>query len=438
MEDLIRGAISSEIMKKAAQEYGTPLYLYDENEIIQRCKNLLNMPNAYGIKVSYSVKANSSRALLQLIVKQGLNLDLSSLNEGKRAHLAGISYEKMMLTTQEVPTGQDKRDLEKMMKQGMKYTACSLRQLELIVDFASQNKIPLAMRVHPGVGSGETQSRDTGSKYACFGIHLSDIPKALAIAKEKNVLIETIHVHIGSGGDPKAWRDNIDRELEFVETYFPDVTTVNLGGGFRVARMPDEKPADVTALGNYAKQQFEKFYEKTGRKCTMEIEPGSYIVANSGYLVTTVLDKKRTGDDGFDFVILDGGMEVNVRPAMYGSRHPFYVVSKEGELLSSEMDLSTLDTSSEFNVVGKCCESGDSQSLDRYGTIIPRIMAAPNIDDFVVIGDTGAYCSSMTPFNYNSHTQIPEILLRKSGRLDLIRKRETLEEIIRNEENLQD
>ena len=438
MKDSIRGAIHPDAVRKAAKVYGTPLYLYDENEIIQRCGHLLNMPNAYGIKVSYSVKANSSKALLQLIVKQGLNLDLSSLNEGRRAHLAGISYKKMMLTTQEVPTGQDRLDLEEMMLQGMKYTACSLRQLELIVDFASQNNILLAMRVHPGVGSGETQSRDTGSKYACFGIHLSDIQQALAIAKDKNVSIDTIHVHIGSGGDPKAWRANIDRELEFVETYFPDVTTVNLGGGFRVARMPDEKPADVTALGNYAKQQFEQFYQRTGRKCSMEIEPGSYIVANSGYLVTTVLDKKRTGDDGFDFVILDGGMEVNARPAMYGSRHPFYVVSKDGTLLSSEMDLSALDTSSEFNVVGKCCESGDSQSLDRYGTIIPRIMAAPNIDDFVVIGDTGAYCSSMTPFNYNSHTQIPEILLRKDGRLDMIRRRETLEEIMRNEEDLQD
>ena len=168
----------------------------------------------------------------------------------------------------------------------------------------------------------------------------------------------------------------------------------------------------------------------------MEIEPGSYVMANSGYLITKVLDKKRTGADGFDFLVLDGGMEVNVRPAMYGSRHPFYVISQNGKLLSTEKDLKTLDNDTEFNVVGKCCESGDSQSLDRYGNIIPRIMASPEVGDYVVIGDVGAYCSSMTPFNYNSHTQIPEVLLRENGSLQLIRERQTLQQMVENEKNL--
>lgn len=431
------GIFSSEITAQAAKEFGTPLYVYDEAMIVDKCRNLLNIPNAFGVNVSYSVKANSSKALLQLIVKQGLNLDLSSLNEGRRAHLAGIPYERMMLTTQEVPEGQDRQDLETMILKGMKYTVCSLRQLKLVVDFASRHQVDLAMRVHPGVGSGETQSRDTGSKYACFGIHLSNIPEAMRVVQSKNVKIDTIHVHIGSGGDPKAWRDNIDRELEFVETYFPDAKTVNLGGGFRVARMPDETPADVMALGNYAKQQFQAFHEKTGRACIMEIEPGSYVMANSGYLITKVLDKKRTGADGFDFLVLDGGMEVNVRPAMYGSRHPFYVISENGKLLSTEKDLKTLDNDTEFNVVGKCCESGDSQSLDRYGNIIPRIMASPEVGDYVVIGDVGAYCSSMTPFNYNSHTQIPEVLLRENGSLQIIRERQTLLQMVQNEKNLE-
>jgi len=434
LSNLGRGQLTPKTVTKAAAQFGTPIYLYDESLIVEKCRQALAMPNAFGLRVSYAMKANSSKALLQLITGQGLHLDVSSLNEARRAHMAGIAYDRMMYTTQEVPLGRDRADLEAMLSAGLQYNVCSMRQLQLVADFAAANEMTLSMRVHPGVGSGESSTRNTGDKYSCFGMHLTDMDKALSFAKSKGLVFDRVHVHIGSGGDPIAWQQNVDRELSFVEKYFPNAQIVNFGGGLKEARMPDEKPADMQALGQYAKQKIEEFYRRTGRKLIMEIEPGTFIVANSGSLITSVIDKKQTGTEGFEFLVLDGGMEANARPLLYGSQHPFYVVSKEGKVLSSEFELNAFDPEGDLRVVvGRCCESGDSQSLDKLGNIVPRVMADPQIGDYVVIGGAGAYCASMTPFNYNSHVQAPEVLLRRDGELRLIRKAQTLAQMTANE-----
>ncbi len=428
------GKVTDKVIIDAAKRFRTPFYLYDESLIVEKAHIVLSIPNAYGLNVSYAMKANSNKAILQLLHKLGFKIDASSLNEARRAHLAGIPLNRIMLTTQEVPLDADRRDLEQMILQGLKYNVCSLRQLELIAEFASQHNINLAMRVHPGVGTGESVTRNTGDKYSCFGVHLTDIEKALQYASTKAIKFDIVHTHIGSGGSPIEWRNNIERELSIVEKYFSDATIVNFGGGFKEARMPDETASDIHDLGLYAKNRFEEFYKRTGRKLTMEVEPGTFIVANAGYLVSTVLDIKQTGPDGFEFLILDGGMESNARPLLYGSRHPFYFVSKQGQLLSSEFDLNGFDNEKDLRViVGRCCESGDSQCLDANGNIVPRVMAKPETGDFVIIGGTGAYCSSMSPYNYNSYIQAPEILLRTNGDMQIIRKPQTLEQMIENE-----
>ncbi|MBN1998150.1 diaminopimelate decarboxylase [candidate division KSB1 bacterium] len=423
--------LTPEIVKNAAEKFGTPFYLYDENTIVEKCRQVLAMPNAFGLTVHYAMKANPGKALLQLITAQGLNVDTSSLNEARRAFLAGIPYDRMILTTQEIPFGQDRTDLEKYIHAGLTYNVCSKRQLLLIADYAAAENVPLSMRIHPGVGSGESASRNTGDKYSSFGVHLTNIPEVLDTANARGIVINRVHVHIGSGGDPVTWRENIDRELMFLEKYFPDAETVNFGGGFKEARMPDEDAADIQALGEYATQRILEFYQRTGRKLHMEVEPGTFIVANAGFLVTRVLDKKRTGKDGFNFIILDAGMEANTRPLMYGSRHPFYVVSKDGQLLSHESE--KRKNSDAFVLVGKCCESGDSQCLTKNGEIAPRLLTEPQLDDYVIIGGTGAYCSAMSPYNYNSHPQYTEVILRRNGDVQVIRKPQTMEQIVQNE-----
>lgn len=424
--------IPAEYIVEAAAQVGTPFYLYDEAEILARCQEILTMPHAYGFQPRYAMKANSGRAILQLITSAGINIDASSLNEARRAVACGVAPERIMLTTQEVPLGKDREEMEGLLSAGMHYNVCSIRQLALILPFAKEHEMPLSIRIHPGVGSGESASRNTGDNYSCFGVHLTNLEQALSMAEEAGVIFDAVHVHIGSGGDPEAWRENIDRELGFVMKWFPHVTKVSFGGGFKIGRMPGEKSADCMALGEYAASRIRDFYERTGRKLTMEIEPGTYLMANSGFLVTSVIDRKRTGEEGFDFIVTDGGMEVNTRPLLYGSRHPFYVLAHDGKVLSDEFS-ETEAEKQECIVVGRCCESGDSQSLNEDGTIAPRMMVKPLVGDFVVIGGAGAYCSSMSPFNYNSHVQCPEMLYRCDSSLQLIRRRQTLAQICQNE-----
>ena len=422
--------IDAETVAKAADSFGTPVYVYDEALILTRCEECMAMPNAYGMTVRYAMKANPNRTLLKIISGAGLHIDASSLNEVIRAHIAGIPYEDIMLTTQEIQAGAARAKLEELMLLGLNYNVCSLRQLRLIGDFASANGIDPGIRIHPGIGSGESATRNTGDDYSCFGVHLSDVTEANEYAKSKGIRFRHIHEHIGSGGDSEKWRQNIDLELSIIEKHFPDAETVCFGGGLKEARMPDEKPADLVLLGSYAKERIEDFYNKTGRKLKMEVEPGTYIVANSCYAATRVIDKKVTSRS--NFVITDGGMEINSRPLLYGSRHPIYVISGDGkELKSTEF---TADGNGYKAVIaGKCCESGDCQTLDMDGHAIPRVMAEPEIGDIVIIGGTGAYCSSMAPFNYNSHTQAPEAMVTAGGQLKLIRKIQTIEQMLENE-----
>jgi len=388
------------------------------------------MPNAYGLTVRYAMKANPNRSLLKTISGAGLHLDASSLNEVIRAHLAGIPYDHIMLTTQEVYEGAEMRKLEELLLQGLKYNICSLRQLKLIADFSRVNYVNPGIRIHPGTGAGECATSDSGDDYSCFGVHLSDVKEAHDIAYRSWIDFRHVHVHIGSGAEADIWRRNIDRELSIIQRDFPEAESICLGGGFNEARMPGESAADIMELGNFAKAQILAFKKKTGRKIKMEIEPGAYIVANSGYAVTRVVDKKHTARA--DFIIMNGGMEISPRPLFYGSRHPIYIVSGDGsKVVSSEFREITGDYKAV--AAGVCCDRGDCQTLDMDRNAVPREMVEPEIGDYAVIGGAGAYCSPMAPFNYNSHTQIPEVLYTADGDLKLIRKRQTLEHMLENE-----
>lgn len=422
--------LTAQDVAKSAEQFGTPLYLYDEELISERCRRCLDMPNPYGLTVRYAMKANSNRTILRLITGEGLHLDASSLNEVLRAAAADVPYGKIMLTTQEVYGSDRIGKLHELLQRGLKYNVCSLRQLKSIGDFAASENIALGIRVHPGIGSGESATRNTGDDYSCFGVHLSDLDEVHAYISEKGLTFGHVHVHIGSGADTEIWKKNIDLQLGIIEKNFPDAKTVSFGGGIKEARMPGEHSPDIKVLGEYAKSRIEDFFEKTGRKLKMEIEPGTYITANSGYAVTRVMDMKKTSRS--NFIITDGGMEMNSRPLLYGSKHPVYIVSSCGsKVISSEF----FPENHNFKAVvaGKCCESGDCQTLDMDGHAIARDMAEPAVGDIAVIGGVGAYCSSMAPFNYNSHQQAPEILLTKSGELKLIRKRQTFEQIMENE-----
>ncbi|MBN1435063.1 hypothetical protein JW921_09905, partial [Candidatus Fermentibacterales bacterium] len=231
---------------------------------------------------------------------------------------------------------------------------------------------------------------------------------------------------------------SVDRALEAVGSWFPETEALNLGGGFPVARMPGEPRADLTRLGEYARRRFEEFAQRTGQRLIMEVEPGTLLVAGAGFLLTSVLERRKgAGRDVMEFVVVDGGMDCLLRPMLYGSSHPFSVVSAEGRLLSAE---GTTACGTEFGkmvVVGVCCETGDCLTLDCRGTPVARSMARPDRGDFLVVGGAGAYGSTMSVSGYNSRLQAPEVLVGSSGDIRLCRKRQSLLQLVQNERGLE-
>jgi len=234
-----------------------------------------------------------------------------------------------------------------------------------------------------------------------------------------------VHTHIGSGSDPEVWLRVAGMSLAFVER-FPSATTLDLGGGFKVARMAHEKGTDLQVVGAPVKQLFENFAARTGRRIHLEIEPGTFLLANCGALLATVQDATDTGPQGYRFIKLDTGMTELCRPSLYGAQHPMVVVPRVPSRPFGE---------GAYIAVGHCCESGDmlTPKAGEPEALEPRRMGEAHIGDWLVIEGSGAYASAMSTINYNSFPQAAEVLLSEDGTPQLIRRRQTLEQIVQNE-----
>jgi diaminopimelate decarboxylase len=376
----------------------TPVYVYSEELLREQADKALSFPNAFGLTVRYAMKANSNKTILRIMYDAGINIDASSSHEVQRAIDAGIPRSDILVTSQEI-TNKLNYDL---IRQGISYDACSLEQLEFL---ACMKYFDFGIRINPGLGSGGTNRTNTGGPASPFGIWHEQIGKALKILKNNNKSVHRIHTHIGSGSDPEVWKEVALKSLGCVERFLRaghPIDTLNLGGGFKIGRMSYEPSTNLQDCGNAVKEAFKNFYKKTGVKLKLEIEPGTFLVANAGCLITKVIDMKRTPK--YNFIIVN---------SMAGT-------PKETE---------------RYLVFGHCCESGDLWTPapgDSEG-LKPRVLQKASVGDYLVISGTGAYCSSMSTANYNSYPRAPEVLITREGKFITIRKRETLEQMTQNE-----
>jgi diaminopimelate decarboxylase len=211
--------------------------------------------------------------------------------------------------------------------------------------------------------------------------------------------------------------------LEIVRR-LPDVHTVNMGGGFKIARVPGEKQTDLKKVGAKVAKLVEKFADETGRRLKLEIEPGTYLPAQAGAIVATVQDTAHTGANGHKFLKLDTGMTEILRPSLYGAQHNIRVYPRN-------------DTgrAEKYIVVGHCCETGDilTPAPGNPDGLMSRELPEAAIGDICVVEGAGAYCAAMPAKNYNSFPEAPEVLLTVSGKLELIRGRQTIAQMIANE-----
>jgi diaminopimelate decarboxylase len=396
------------------ERFGTPCYVYDRALLEEAARRALAFPAPYGFTLRYAMKANPSLGVLTVFRDLGLHIDASSDFEVERALRAGFAPKHIQLTSQ-MPS----RRLAEFIEKGVLYNACSLHQLEQFGKAVPGGQV--SVRMNPGLGSGSTKRTNTGGPASSFGIWHAYVNEVKALAERYGVRITRLHSHIGSGTDPEIWKRVTRMTLDLAQE-LPEVQVVNLGGGFKVGRMPDEPSTDLQDVGLHVRRELEAFRKRDGRALHLEIEPGTFLVARAGAIVATCVDVVDTGREGYLFAKLDTGMPEVTRPSLYGAQHPIHVLANGR-------------ANADVVFVGPCCESGDilTPASGDPEALAPRRVPRPHIGDVVIVGGAGAYCAGMATINYNSYPQAPEVMLETDGSFRPLRRRQRLEQIWVNE-----
>ncbi len=397
--------LSKEECFKLIEKYGSPLYVYDEETLRKRCNEMKNLLPNKNLKVDYSVKANTNIELLKIIRNEGLHVDAMSLGEIYSEKLAGFKSNEIIYVCNNI----SKSEMIEVIKQGVIISVDSLSQLETYGSLNPNGDV--IIRFNPGVGAGHHDKVITGGKKTKFGVQKEFISEAKKILEKYHLNLIGINQHIGSLFlDYNSYIEGVKNILE-IASYFKGLKLIDLGGGFGVPYNGEER-LDLNKLSIELDKVLSDFIDKYDNKeVTFYIEPGRYIVAEAGILLGTVTSIK----DNYNTKYLgcDIGFNVLMRPVLYDSYHEIKVLQKE------ENDKEEL-----YTVVGNICESGDILGKD-------RLLKKANIDDIVVVYNTGAYGYSMAS-NYNLRLRPAEVLVTKNHEFVLIRKRDTIESIISN------
>ena len=415
------------LIERIRERFGTPAYVYDQATLEQAAREVCAFPAPSRLVGRYAMKALPNRSVLRIFDAAGLHVDASSGFEAERALAAGVSPERIQITAQEIP-----KDLKGLIQRGVLYNACSIHQLRTFGELFPGGE--LSIRVNPGLGSGHNNRTNVGGPSSSFGIWHAKLDEVLSLAAEFDLRITGLHTHIGSGGDPEVWKRCAQLTLGIAHR-LPHLNRLSLGGGFKVARMEDETSADLQEIGQHLAEDLARYVAGRGDAFQLEIEPGSYLVANAGAILAEIIDIVDThtpasGDTpaerGHDFIKVDTGMTELLRPSLYGAQHPIHVVP-HGHAPSTE--------EAQYLIAGHCCESGDVLTPapgDPEG-LAPRTLPKARIGDTLVIEGAGAYAAGMNAKNYNAFPEAAEVMIGLDGEPRLVRQRQTLEQVLENE-----
>lgn len=374
-----------------AEKYGTPLYLYNLDKIEQNFKQLEESIPYRHKKILFAMKSNFNKEILKLIKNLGGGVDTISIGEIQYALDVGFKKEDILFTG----IGISNEDIKFCMKKGIILNLGSLDLLERIGKMFPNSKV--SIRINPDYGVGHHDHVITGGSQSKFGIHESYIQKVEEISKKYNLVVSGIHFHIGSGVlDYRVYIDAIKKALD-ISTTFKEVEFVDIGGGIGIPYKPDQTPFDLKEFGKEITNLLEEFSEKEKRNVKLLLEPGRYLVAESGVLLAKVIEIKQTPE--YKFVIINTGFNHLIRPVMYGSYHEIINLSKINS-----------DTFEYQVIAGNVCESGDIFTRDEEG-ITPRNLPIAEYGDIIGIFDAGAYGFSMAS-HYNLRKLPKEIVVR--------------------------
>lgn len=395
----------SELLK----EYGSPLYVYNEAILRQRCRDMATLVSGPDFKSNYSAKANSNLEILKIAREEGLHADAMSPGEIHLLLAAGFKPEELLF----VPNNVSENEMKYAIDKGVLVSCDSLSQLRQFGRLNPGGKV--VVRFNPGVGAGHHEKVITAGKKTKFGINIELIDNVKAIVREFNLKLVGINQHIGSlFMEATPYLESIKHLLSVAEQ-FDELEFVDMGGGFGIPyhKQDGQERLDLKETGRMLTEVIEAWMKKKGRNIRIKMEPGRYVVAESSVLLGIVHSVKQNGSR--TYIGTDVGFNVLARPVIYDSHHDmeFY---RDDEIIKT-------DKTSPVTVVGNICESGDILATDRE---LPAITEG----DLIGVMDAGAYGYSMAS-NYNSRMRPAEVMIGMDGNPRLIRRRDTIEDLMR-------
>ena len=387
-----------------AQQHGAPVYIYDAHRIaaqFERLKGAFTSVN--NLKLHYAVKANSNLSILKLIHGLGAGLDTVSIEEVKLGLLAGVPADQIIYT----PNGVSIEELEEARSLGIQINIDNLSVLELFGQRFPDT--PVCVRINPHVMAGGNSNISVGHIDSKFGISIHQVPHIKRIVDLTGMHINGIHMHTGSDIlDIDVFLYAAEILFEAAKN-FDNLEFIDFGSGFKVPYKKDDIETPIEEFGQKLSERFNSFCKSYGKELTLSFEPGKFLVSQAGKFVAKVNVVKQTTSTVFAGV--DSGFNHLMRPMLYGAYHEIE-------------NLSNPDGKPRFySVVGYICET------DTFGS--NRRISEINEGDFLVFHNAGAYCFSMAS-NYNSRLRPAEVLWI-NGRAELIRERETFEDLTKGQ-----
>jgi diaminopimelate decarboxylase len=393
-----------------AEEYGTPLYVLDEERIRENYQRIHQAfyNNYQDFKIFYACKANTNLAVLRILEKEGCSIDAVSPGEIYTALMAGFTPDRILYTGNNVTD----EELKFALETGVRINLDSLSALERLVQLPGADGREISFRVNPRVGAGHHDHCITGGDLSKFGVMEEEAVNAYQKAMDLGLKPVGIHTHIGSGIlDPEPFKLAVHTLMDTAGKVYRELGVqfefVDFGGGMGIPYEPPESLLDIKKFSEEIVGLFkEKLYQYNMGNPTLCLEPGRYIVGDAAYLLTRVNTVKQSYRK---FIGVDAGFNTLLRPTMYGSYHHIVLASDP-----------LAEPTQNIDIAGNICESGDLFARDRP---MPQISEG----DLLAVLNAGAYAFSMSS-QYNSRPRTAEVLV-KNGKSDIIRERETFADL---------
>lgn len=387
-----------------AEEFGTPLYVYDAEKIVHQLKTLKMAFSGCEVKIKYAAKALTNLSVLKLLRLYGSDVDVVSIEEVQLALRAGFKPGQIMFT----PSGVAFEEIEEGVKQNVTINLDNLSSLDKFGQ-KYQGNYPVSIRLNPHIMAGGNYKISTGHSNSKFGISVFQLPEIHDIVRRHKMRINGLHVHTGSDITESEVFLKMAEILFGVARDFPDLRFLDFGSGFKVAYKEGDIVTNVYDLGLKLTKAFTEFCQSYGRKLELHFEPGKFIVSEAGVLLVKVNVVKST--PSLTFVGVNSGLNHLLRPMMYDAYHDIVNISNP----SGSPKL--------YTVVGYICET------DTFGS--DRKLHEVREGDILAIKNAGAYGFSMSS-NYNSRLRPAEVMV-VNGQAKLIRERETFEDLLRHQ-----